>query len=79
MIITINHKTFSQPVELQGSFSVSRPKLIFCQSEKAPDVQLALNEAEVDAQIVTFDGGDYLCSFQQFMEAGEDVAVEDFE
>ncbi|XP_037974381.2 luciferin 4-monooxygenase [Plutella xylostella] len=66
-------------LELQGSFSVSRPKLIFCQSEKAPDVQLALNEAEVDAQIVTFDGGDYLCSFQQFMEAGVDVAVEEFE
>ncbi|CAG9104810.1 unnamed protein product [Plutella xylostella] len=66
-------------LELQGSFSVSRPKLIFCQSEKAPDVQLALNEAEVDAQIVTFDGGDYLCSFQQFMEEGEDVAVEEFD
>lgn len=67
------------PAELVGTLSVSRPKLIFCQSEKAPDVQIALNEIDLDAKIVTFDGGDYLCSFQEFMTLyGDGSSSQDF-
>ncbi|XP_073948211.1 luciferin 4-monooxygenase-like isoform X2 [Choristoneura fumiferana] len=66
-------------LELQGTFDVNRPKLIFCQSEKAPDVQLALNSIESDALIVTFDKGDYLCSFAEFIETyGDNSPIEDF-
>ncbi|XP_073948204.1 luciferin 4-monooxygenase-like isoform X1 [Choristoneura fumiferana] len=66
-------------LELQGTFDVNRPKLIFCQSERAPDVQLALNSIESDALIVTFDKGDYLCSFAEFIETyGDNSPIEDF-
>ncbi|XP_061722507.1 luciferin 4-monooxygenase-like [Cydia pomonella] len=65
--------------ELQGTFDVSRPKVIFCQSDRAPDVQLALNGIESDAFIVTFDKGDYLCSFPEFLETyGDNSPVEEF-
>lgn len=65
--------------ELRDTFSISEPKIIFCQSEKAPDVQVALNEIHLNAIIVTFDKGDYLCSFPEFMEKyADDTTVDDF-
>ncbi|XP_046964065.1 luciferin 4-monooxygenase-like [Vanessa cardui] len=65
--------------ELQGTFSVSQPKLIFCQSEKAPDIQVALNEIDLDATIVTFDKGDYLCSLNEFVDKyADDAPIEEF-
>lgn len=67
------------PDELQQTFAYSRPKVIFCQSDRASDVQLTLNNLNLDAQIVSFDKGDYLCSFKDFMEQyGGDSPVEDF-
>ncbi|KAL4712356.1 hypothetical protein ACJJTC_001517 [Scirpophaga incertulas] len=66
-------------VELKNTFKVDRPKIIFCQSEKAPSIQLALNELELDSQIVTFDKGDYLCNFQEFLQKyGGDTDVDSF-
>ncbi|KAL0867847.1 hypothetical protein ABMA27_008540 [Loxostege sticticalis] len=65
--------------ELRGTFAVDRPKIVFCQSEKAPDIQLALNELELDTKIVTFDKGEFLCSFSEFLEEYNDgTSVEDF-
>ncbi|XP_063388571.1 luciferin 4-monooxygenase-like isoform X2 [Cydia fagiglandana] len=52
--------------ELQRTLEVTRPKVIFCQSDRAPDVQQALNRIESDASIVTFDTGDRL-SFPEFL------------
>ncbi|KAJ2940156.1 hypothetical protein O0L34_g11721 [Tuta absoluta] len=65
--------------ELHNTFNVTRPKIVFCQSEKAPDIQLTLNQLDLNAEIVTFDKGDYLCNFQQFLEKYADgTAVKDF-
>ncbi|XP_059049599.1 luciferin 4-monooxygenase-like [Achroia grisella] len=65
--------------ELQGTFSIDKPKLIFCQSEKTPDIQFALNELDMDTKIVTFDKVDDLCSFSEFLEEyGDDSPIEDF-
>lgn len=65
--------------ELEHTFKVCEPKIIFCQSEKAPDIQVTLNNLNSNVQIVTFDKGDYLCSFNEFMETyGDDASVEDF-
>ncbi|XP_075983824.1 luciferin 4-monooxygenase-like [Anticarsia gemmatalis] len=64
--------------ELQHTFELSQPRIIFCQSEKAPDIQVALNNLNANSRIVTFDKGDYLFSFEEFMENGDDTAVEDF-
>lgn len=58
---------------------MDKPKVIFCQSEKAPDIQITLNELDLNAQIVIFDRGDYLLNFNDFMEQyGDDTMVEDF-
>ncbi|XP_063833070.1 luciferin 4-monooxygenase-like [Ostrinia nubilalis] len=65
--------------ELRDTFVVNRPKIVFCQSEKAPDIQLALNELELDTRIVTFDKGEFLCSFSEFLDEFDDgTSVEDF-
>ncbi|KAJ8717682.1 hypothetical protein PYW07_005612 [Mythimna separata] len=65
--------------ELQQTFAFSKPKIIFCQSDRASDVQLTLNNLNLDAQIVSFDKGDYLCSFEEFMEQyGDESSVDDF-
>uniref|UniRef100_A0A2A4JFU1 Luciferin 4-monooxygenase n=1 Tax=Heliothis virescens TaxID=7102 RepID=A0A2A4JFU1_HELVI len=65
--------------ELQQTFSFSKPKAIFCQSDRASDVQLTLNNLNLDAQIISFDKGDYLCSFKDFMaNYGDDLPVEEF-
>lgn len=67
-------------MELQNTLNVSRPKIIFCQSEKAPSVQVALNEIDLNALIVTFDKGDYLCSLAEFIaEHASDTPVEEFQ
>ncbi|XP_050353164.1 luciferin 4-monooxygenase-like isoform X2 [Nymphalis io] len=65
--------------ELQGTFSVNEPKIIFCQSEKATDIQVALNDIDLNATIVTFDKGDYLCSLKEFVEEyADDTPIDGF-
>ncbi|XP_013145278.1 PREDICTED: luciferin 4-monooxygenase-like [Papilio polytes] len=67
------------PLELKDSFEVSRPKVIFCQSEKATDVQLALNKLDHNAHIITIDKGDYLFDYDEFLRKyGDDSAVDDY-
>ncbi|KAL4712378.1 hypothetical protein ACJJTC_001539 [Scirpophaga incertulas] len=53
--------------ELKRTFEVTQPKLIFCQSARAPYVQQALKELGSPAHIITFDNGDYT-SFPEFLE-----------
>ncbi|XP_045522682.1 luciferin 4-monooxygenase-like isoform X2 [Pieris brassicae] len=66
--------------ELRATFEVSEPKIVFCQSEKATEVQIALNDIEQNTEIVTFDSGDYLCSFQEFVTRyRDDSLIDDFE
>ncbi|XP_063368749.1 luciferin 4-monooxygenase-like [Cydia amplana] len=64
--------------ELQSNFEVSRPKVVFCQSARAQDVQQALKKIEKDAFIITFDKGGP-CSFIEFLEKyGSQSSVEKF-
>ncbi|XP_063541154.1 luciferin 4-monooxygenase-like isoform X2 [Cydia strobilella] len=65
--------------ELHGTFEAIRPKTIFCQSNRALDVELALKEMDEQAFIVTFDTGSSLCSFKQFLETyGDKSSVDEF-
>ncbi|CAH2986201.1 unnamed protein product [Chilo suppressalis] len=65
--------------ELRETFKVIKPSMVFCQSEKATTIQLALNKIDLNTQIVTFDKGDYLCSFKEFLDGnGSDVNVDEF-
>ncbi|XP_045454132.1 luciferin 4-monooxygenase-like [Melitaea cinxia] len=65
--------------ELQDTFNINEPKIIFCQSEKAPDIQVALNEIDHTATIVTFDKGDYLCDLTEFIEKfAYEIPIEEF-
>lgn len=65
--------------ELQETLRVSGPKLIFCQSDKAPEIQIVLNDLDLSTDIVTFDKGDYLCSFTEFMnEYRDNISTEEF-
>lgn len=53
--------------------------MIFCQSQRAPDVQLAVNQLDETVEIITFDKGDYLCTFTKFLEKnGDDTTIDDF-
>ncbi|XP_061722402.1 luciferin 4-monooxygenase-like [Cydia pomonella] len=64
--------------ELQSNFEVSRPKVVFCQSDRAQDVQQALKRIESDALTVTFGKGGS-CSFIDFLEKyGGQCSVEKF-
>ncbi|KAJ0173166.1 hypothetical protein K1T71_011342 [Dendrolimus kikuchii] len=65
--------------ELKATFRVSSPRLIFCQSEKAPEIQLLLNDLDLNAEIITFDKGDYLCDFDDFISKyNDDTSTEEF-
>ncbi|KPJ11571.1 Luciferin 4-monooxygenase [Papilio machaon] len=67
------------PNELKECFKVSRPKVIFCQSEKVTDAQLALNKLDHNAHIITFDKGDYHFNYEEFLRKyGDDSAVDEY-
>ncbi|KPI98876.1 PREDICTED: luciferin 4-monooxygenase-like isoform X2 [Papilio xuthus] len=67
------------PIELKECFEVSRPKVIFCQNEKVTDVQLALDKLDHNAHIITFDNGDYLLNYEEFLRKyGDDTSVDHF-
>ncbi|XP_032527592.2 luciferin 4-monooxygenase-like [Danaus plexippus] len=66
--------------ELQQTLAVLEPKIIFCQSSKAPTIQLALNEIDSNAFIVAFDKGHYLCDFDSFIDKFYDgTTIDEFE
>ncbi|XP_013147226.1 PREDICTED: luciferin 4-monooxygenase-like [Papilio polytes] len=63
--------------ELEDLFKCEKPKVIFCQSEKAENVSNALKGINLDARIITFnDSGDYT-TFAKFIEDSEET-VESF-
>ncbi|XP_053617056.1 luciferin 4-monooxygenase-like [Plodia interpunctella] len=65
--------------ELSNVFTITKPKIIFCQDEKSNEVQKALNNEKLDSLIITFDKGDTHTSFSQFLEEyGGQEPVEDF-
>ncbi|XP_041972416.1 luciferin 4-monooxygenase-like [Aricia agestis] len=69
--------------EIVNTFNIIQPKMIFCTGNSAPNIQLALNEMESNATIVTFDKSDYLCSLEEFIEkygdTDEEFKVTDFD
>ncbi|XP_068623923.1 luciferin 4-monooxygenase-like [Battus philenor] len=65
--------------ELQNNFTINEPKVVFCQRDKASDVQLVLNKLNLDALIVTFDKGDHVCHYAEFLQNyGDDSAIDQF-
>ncbi|XP_026313436.1 luciferin 4-monooxygenase-like [Hyposmocoma kahamanoa] len=56
--------------ELQDTFAVDKPKLVFCQSERAADVVAAIDNLKLDTQIITFGDdshGENFCSFNELL------------
>ncbi|XP_052739284.1 luciferin 4-monooxygenase-like [Bicyclus anynana] len=65
--------------ELRDSFKFNEPKVIFCQSERAKDVEAALEGLPHKTQIITFGQADGFTSFTDFLQNyGNDVTEEDF-
>ncbi|XP_063833255.1 luciferin 4-monooxygenase-like [Ostrinia nubilalis] len=65
--------------ELVETFNVQKPKLIFCQTDKASDVETALLKQNNKTHVITFDKGSKFYSFTDFLEENaDDTRVEDF-
>ncbi|XP_063832811.1 luciferin 4-monooxygenase-like [Ostrinia nubilalis] len=65
--------------ELEDTFEVLKPKLIFCQTDKASDVETALLKQNNTTHVITFDKGSKFYSFTDFLEENaDDTRVEDF-
>lgn len=58
--------------ELIDTFTVSKPKIVFCQSEKVEDMRQTFKELESKAKIITFDKGDGDIDFSELLKQGED-------
>ncbi|KOB78320.1 Uncharacterized protein OBRU01_02685 [Operophtera brumata] len=58
--------------ELVDTFSVNKPKIVFCQSEKVEDVRKSLKELTLEAKVITFDKGDGDIDFSDLLEKGRD-------
>lgn len=58
-------------------FSINRPKIIFCQSEKLSDVKAAVDQLNLESKIVTFDKGSNALYFPSLLEV-DDIEVENF-
>ncbi|KAM3964020.1 luciferin 4-monooxygenase-like [Aphomia sociella] len=64
--------------ELQDTFSVDTPKIVFCQNDKANDIKKAVEALNLDTKIITFDKGNG-CSFSEFLEEYYDeTKIDDF-
>ncbi|XP_045503480.1 luciferin 4-monooxygenase-like [Colias croceus] len=65
--------------ELKDTFSINRPKIIFCQSERAHDVEEALTGLDLGCEVITFDSGSKFKSLSEFLDVyGKGTSVEDF-
>ncbi|GBP35717.1 Luciferin 4-monooxygenase [Eumeta japonica] len=53
--------------ELQDTFAVGRPKVVFCQSEKGVEVEKALKAIDCESKIITFDCDERFQSFADFL------------
>ncbi|XP_026727909.1 luciferin 4-monooxygenase-like [Trichoplusia ni] len=66
--------------ELQATFSVDKPSIVFCQSEKVKDVQKAIELADATAKVFSYDTSPDTISLAEMLEKyGEDVDVKDFQ
>ncbi|XP_075983878.1 luciferin 4-monooxygenase-like isoform X2 [Anticarsia gemmatalis] len=64
--------------ELQDTFNVTRPNIIFCQSEKVPTIEEALKLAGLVSKIVTFDDGSQHTTFGELLKTADEDAVASF-
>ncbi|KAH9637779.1 hypothetical protein HF086_007808 [Spodoptera exigua] len=64
--------------ELKQVFETNRPKIIFCQNEKAKEIENALQLAGVEAKIVTYNKSDDYTTLAQVLENADDEGVANF-
>ncbi|XP_028172328.1 luciferin 4-monooxygenase-like [Ostrinia furnacalis] len=65
--------------ELEGTFEMHKPKVVFCQTGKASEIEAALKILNYKTQIVTFDKGNKFSTFTDLLqEYGDGTPVEDF-
>ncbi|CAB3222159.1 unnamed protein product [Arctia plantaginis] len=65
--------------ELQQSFGITKPKVVFCQSEKVQDVQKAVKLLQIDTKVISFDKSSDTLDFAELLETyGGKVDVNNF-
>ncbi|KAJ8711128.1 hypothetical protein PYW07_008370 [Mythimna separata] len=65
--------------ELEYTFNIIKPKIIFCQSEKVQDVQKAVAILNLDSKIVSFDTSSDTISLSEMLQRHSDeIDVENF-
>ncbi|CAH2052234.1 unnamed protein product, partial [Iphiclides podalirius] len=65
--------------ELRDHFESELPKAVFCQSDKAADVEAAIKNANLDCHIITFDDGCQYKSLSQLLEGVDENTIRNFE
>ncbi|CAF4802162.1 unnamed protein product [Pieris macdunnoughi] len=65
--------------ELHETFKFNKPKIIFCQSERAKDVGAALQGLDFSCEVVTFNTGSEYKTFSELLEQEADVSIDEFE
>lgn len=58
--------------ELVHFFTINKPKIVFCQSEKVEDIRKALEKLGSKTKLITFDKGDGDLDFSELLKLGED-------
>ncbi|XP_050552691.1 luciferin 4-monooxygenase-like [Spodoptera frugiperda] len=64
--------------ELKQIFATNRPKIIICQNEKTKDIEKALNLADVEAKIITFNESSDYTTLAQILQDADDEEVANF-
>lgn len=65
--------------ELHDTFEFNKPKIIFCQSEKAKDVEEAVRGLDFECEIITFNSGSEYKTISELLQEGDDVSIDKFE
>ena len=76
MILTVLNFLISD--ELSDLFYTNKPHIIFCQSEKTPDIKKALDMSKVDSKIVTFDKDSKYSTLADLLENDDENAIKNF-
>lgn len=67
------------PDELKDVFTATKPKLIFCQSDKVQESEKAKELAGADGKVISYDNSPDAISFSDMMgRYGEDSNVQDY-
>ncbi|KAJ8725836.1 hypothetical protein PYW08_004019 [Mythimna loreyi] len=65
--------------DLEEIFAITKPKIIFCQSDATSRAQRTLGNLNMSAHIITFDKTNDFCNFSDFIEHhGNDTPTKDF-